>query len=158
MKLEPSHPNFDLCPLKSDKDLERIVRVTRGHTKADFAKCLKWLASRYRDAITIHLVMDNLNTHSQNALVETFGPVEGRRIWARFTVHYTPKHGSWLNQAEIAIGVMVRCALGTRRFSTLEAVRDTVTKFWKVRRAERWKIDRRFSVKKAKRWLKTFGS
>ena len=102
--------------------------------------------------------MDNLNTHSENALVETFGPVEGRRIWARFTVHYTPKHGSWLNQAEIAIGVMVRCALGTRRFSTLEAVRDTVTKFWKARRAERWKINWRFSVKKAKRWLKTFGS
>ena len=134
------------------------MRVTQRHAKADFAKCLKWLASRYRDAITIHLVMDNLNTHSENALVETFGAVESRRIWARFTVHYTPKHGSWLNQAEIAIGVMVRCALGTRRFSTLEAVRDTVTKFWKVRRAERWKIDWRLSVKKAKRWLKTFGS
>lgn len=134
------------------------ARVTKQRTKSDFAKCLRWIANRYPSAITINLVMDNLNTHREASLIETFGLDDGRRLWARFTPHYTPKHASWLNQAEIAIGLMARCCLGKRRIPTIELLRKDVVDFWKQRRRENWTIDWRFTVKKAKDWLKTFVS
>lgn len=134
------------------------ARVTKRRTKRYFAMCLKWLDSRYPNATTIHLVMDNLNTHRERALIETFGENAGRRLWARFTPHYTPKHASWLNQAEIAIGVMARCCLGKRRFEDINALRGAVVPFWRTRRREKWTIEWRFTIKKAKHWLTTFVS
>jgi transposase len=71
----------------------------------------------YPHARTIHLVMDNLNSHTRKALVDRFGETEGGRLWNRLTVHYTPKHGSWLNQAEIAISLFSRQCLGRRRIA-----------------------------------------
>ena len=100
--------------------------------------------------------MDNLNTHNESALTETFGREEGRRLWRRFWVHYTPKHASWLNQAEIAISLMTRACLGRRRISTIEELRREVTCFWKARRDEGWTIDWRFTTRQAKRWLRSF--
>ena len=137
---------------------KHYVRVTKRRTRKDFARCLKWLTQRYPDATKIHLVLDNLNTHNEKSLVQTFGEVEGRKIWARFAVHYTPKHGSWLNPAEIAICVTQRCCLGRSRVSTLEELRKQVIPFWRARRAQGWEIDWRFTKKKAKVWLKAFGS
>ena len=133
-------------------------RVTSRRRRREFAETLRFLSLRYPDAVTIHLVMDNLNTHTEKSLIETFGDVAGRRLWARFTVHYTPKHASWLNQAEIAIQVMTRCALGKERIGSLQAVRDRVTPFWAQRRRERWTIDWRFNRKNAQRWLKSFSN
>lgn len=132
------------------------VRVTKRRTRIDFAKTMKWIASRYPDAITIHIVMDNLNTHNETSLIKAFGNEEGRRIWNRFHVHYTPKHGSWLNQAEIAIGVMTRCALGKHRVSSIDELKKRLIPFWSKRRKEKWKIDWRFTTEKAKHWLNTF--
>ena len=88
-----------------------------------FAMALFELAMRYREAESIHLVMDNLNTHYRKSLVGLFGEEFGGLIWGRFTVHYTPKHGSWLNQAEIEISLFGRQCLGKRRIADLRELR-----------------------------------
>lgn len=133
-------------------------RVTRRRKRSDFAQALKFLSCKYKDAITIHLVMDNLNTHNEKSLIETFGETEGRRLWARFTPHYTPKHASWLNQAEIAIQVMTRCALGKQRIASIQTLREQVTGFWAQRRRERWTISWGFTRADADKWFKTFSN
>jgi len=81
------------------------------------------LALHYREANTIHLVIDNLNIHRRKSLTDAFGIELGTGIWERFTVHYTPKHGSWLNQAEIEIGLFARQCLGNRRIPDLKRLR-----------------------------------
>ena len=136
--------------LTEPKGGKHYVRVSARRTRKEFAQCLKWLSRRYPDAITIHLVMDNLNTHNEKSLIDTFGQIKGSRLWARFTVHYTPKHASWLNQAEIAISVMQRCCLGRDRLATTAKLRQRVIPFWKKRRNQAWTIDWRFTKKKAK--------
>ena len=78
------------------------------------------IVASYPEADTIHLVMDNLSSHNRKALVERFGEKIGGLLWERFTVHYTPKHGSWLNQAEIEISLFSRQCLGQRRIPSLD--------------------------------------
>lgn len=152
------HGTVNVFMMTEPKGGRHYVEVTKRRTKIDFARCLKRLARLYKDAVMIHLVMDNLNTHNESSLHQAFGEQEGRRLWNRFTVHYTPKHGSWLNQAEIAISVMSRCSLGKERHPTLESVRAPLIEFWRKRRAENWKIDWRFTTRKANEWLKAFQS
>jgi transposase len=130
-------------------------RVTKRRTNADFAQAMKFLAERYPDAVTIHLVMDNLSTHTERALIHRFGEKIGRRLWARFTVHYTPKHASWLNQAEIMIGALSRTALGGR-IPDIDALRRRVTPFFRNRRRDAWTISWGFTCKNAKAWVRTF--
>lgn len=129
-------------------------RVTKRRTKADFADAMKFLAARYPDTITIHVVMDNLNTHTEKALIERFGEQRGRRLWGRFTVHYTPKHASWLNQAEIMIGALNRTALGGR-IPDIASLRRRVTPFFRNRRRDGWTISWGFTCEKARAWVKT---
>jgi len=87
----------------------RTVKVTERHTMQDFAHCMQWLVDElYPDADVIRLVMDNLNTHKSAALYETFPPAEALRILQKLDFHYTPKHGSWLNMAEIELSVYSR--------------------------------------------------
>ena len=105
------------------------------------------LAHRHRHATTIDLVIDNLNTHCCKSLTDTYGSTIGKQLWERFTVHYTPKHGSWLNQAEIEISLVSRQCRGQRRIADLPSLRRA-TAAW-VRRANRhrttinWTFDRR---------------
>jgi len=85
----------------------RHVKVTDRRTNVDFAVCMRDLVDRhYPTAPRIRVVLDNLNTHRPGALYEAFPPAEARRILRRLVFHYTPRHGSWLNMAEIEIGVM----------------------------------------------------
>ena len=84
----------------------RHVKVTDRRTKQDFAMVLKDLADGHFPGKTIVLVMDNLNTHKLATLYDTFEPAEANRLAQRFEVHHTPKHGSWLNMAEIEINVL----------------------------------------------------
>ena len=108
------------------------------------------LAKAYPDARTIHLVMDNLNTHTEQALIDTFGDVEGKELWSRFTVHYTPKHGSWLDQAEIEVSIFSRQCLGERRIGSFKQLRAE-TAAWRRRvDRQRLKIDWKFTVKDAR--------
>lgn len=134
------------------------ARVTRQRRRADFAKTLRFLAQRYPKAITIFLVMDNLNTHDEKSLIQTFGEQDGRELWARFTPIYTPKHASWLNQAELMISVMSRCAIGKERVGSIDQLRARVGPFFAQRRRERWTIDWRFSASDANRWVREFMS
>ena len=91
----------------------RRVEVTDRRTKADWARVVKQLVDEdYPHKDRIVLVMDNLNTHHPSSLYEEFEPAEARRIAERLEIHYTPKHGSWLDMAEIEIGVMARQCLG----------------------------------------------
>ena len=105
---------------------QREVMVTEQRTKIDFAHCLRYLAEeRYPDAEKIVAVMDNLNTHSLASLYAAFEPELSLRLAQRFEIHYTPKHGSWLNMAELEIGVMSRQCLG-RRIAGIEKMASEV--------------------------------
>ena len=104
----------------------------------------------YAQADTIHLVMDNLSTHRLKAVVERFGEKDGGWLWNRFTVHYTPKHGSWLNQAEIEISLFSRQCLGTRRIASINDLRREANAWNRKMNRDQVAIDWRFTRKKAR--------
>lgn len=116
-----------------------------------FARLLERLAKEYRGARTIHLVMDNLSTHTKKALVATFGERKGEQLWSRFTAHYTPRHASWLNQAEIEVSLFSRQCLGTRRLGTLDTLRAETAAWCKRVDDARLAIDWMFTVARARR-------
>jgi len=99
---------------------KRIVRITDRKTKTDWARFLKEIADAYAGAQKIVLVMDNLNTHGPWSLYETFEPEAAKALWDRFEFVYTPKHGSWLNMAEIELNVLSRQCLSRRMADMLE--------------------------------------
>ena len=138
---------FMMCePLAGRRD----VRVTARRTKKDYAECLRWLADeRYADAEKIVLVQDNLNTHSPASLYEAFEPAEAERLKNRFEFHYTPKHGSWLNMAEIELGILGRQCLSRRIEAVDELCRQTQA--WEAEHdtAER-KVNWRFTTADAR--------
>ena len=126
--------------------------ATPDRSAVQFAGVAFDLAMRYPDATTIHLVMDNLNIHRRKSLTDLFGEEIGGEVWDRFTIHYTPTHGSWLNQAEIEIGLLSRQCLGTRRIPDLKTL-DKEVRGWNRdvnRRRTRinWKFDRRTARRK----------
>src|SRR6202158_1984127 len=123
-----------------------FTKSTADRCSPEFADYLLEIAARYPEADTIHLVMDNLSTHRRKAVVERFGEKDGGWLWDRFTVHYTPKHGSSLEQAEIEISLFRRQCLGQRRIPSLDQLqcearawnrkmnRDQVTINWQFTR------------------------
>ena len=112
---------------------KRAVEVTDRRTKKDYAECLRKIADEmYPTAEVIVLVQDNLNTHSPASLYETFEPAEAKRLADRFEVHYTPKHGSWLDMAEIELGVLSRQCLARRIDNIADLRREA--KAWEVTR------------------------
>ena len=126
--------------------------ATPDRSGFEFAQVAVTLAMAYPEAETIHLVLDNLNIHGRKALADVFGAEMAAEVWDRFTVHYTPTHGSWLNQAEIEIGIFSRQCLGHRRIPDLKTLRQEV-KAWN-RRMNRdrvkitWNFDRRTARRK----------
>jgi hypothetical protein len=128
----------------------RHVAVTQRRTKADYAEQLRYLADMvYADAQYIRLVQDNLNTHALAALYEVFPPAEARRLASRFEVHYTPKHGSWLNMAEIEISVFERGCL-SRPVGDLASLRRRVDVLERERNAARCTIHWQFTSQQAR--------
>jgi transposase len=125
--------------------------VTDHRSSPEFADYLLEVAIRYPEADTIHLVLDNLSSHTRKAVVERFGQKAGGWLWERFTVHYTPKHGSWLNQAEIAISLFSRQCLGQRRIGDRVSLRRE-TRAWSRRmNRHRVRIQWQFTRKKARK-------
>jgi hypothetical protein len=102
---------------------QHFTKVTANRSAPQFADNMVGIVAAYPDADTIQLVMDNLSTHRRKAMVDRYGERIGGLQWDRFTVHYTPKHGSWLNQAEIEISLFSRQCLGQRRIPLLAALR-----------------------------------
>src|ERR1700761_1259422 len=101
--------------------------ATQDRSGFEFAKVAFELALSYPAARTIHLIMDNLNIHRRKSLTDLLGYEIGSDVWDRFTVHYTPTHGSWLNQAEIEISLFARQCLGKRRIpATRSVIRNTI--------------------------------
>ena len=100
----------------------RVTKVTQRKTKLDWAQFVDEIAKHYPEARRITLVMDNLNTHTPAALYEAFSPQKAKALWNRFEFIYTPKHGSWLNMAEIELNVMIGQCLNRRiaEFSTMQ--------------------------------------
>ncbi len=128
-----------------------FTQATPTRSAAEFADFVRLIADRYPDAKTIHLVMDNLNTHHRKTLVDRFGQEQGEALWDRFTVHYTPKHGSWLNQAEIEISLFSRQCLGKRRIGDLDSLQRQ-TRAWNLGlNRKRVKINWRFDRKQARK-------
>lgn len=127
-----------------------LNRATPNRSAQQFAWTIRDLAADYPFARKIHLVMDNLNIHCCKSLTDTFGPRHGHYLWNRFQVHYTPKHGSWLNQAEIELSLLSRQCLGQRRIDDLEPLKKELHN-WNTR-ANRGKtrIDWSFTRKAAR--------
>ena len=106
---------------------KRRVKVTNQRCRTDWAEAMKELSDQdYPDAEKIVVVMDNLNTHSPISFYETFSPEEARRLVERFEFHYTPKHGSWLNMAEIEFSVLARQCINRRIPNTEELEREVI--------------------------------
>ena len=124
---------------------------TPDRSALEFAQVVFHLALQYPQAETIHLVMDNLNIHRRKSLTDLYGAELGGEIWNRFTVHYTPTHGSWLNQAEIEIGIFSRQCLGTRRIPDLKTLRREVRAWNRRMNRARTKINWKFDRKAARR-------
>ena len=129
-----------------------IVRPTKNRKAPAFAKIFRAVLRKYKKAAKIHIVLDNLNTHKEKSLIDAYGEKLGRKLWQRAVVHYTPKHASWLNQAEIAIGIYSRECLGKDRIDSLATLRKR-TRQWKCR-GEKILINWRFTRKKAQEKFK----
>jgi transposase len=128
-----------------------FTKVTPNRSSPEFAEFLQSIADRYSEAETIHLVMDNLSSHTRKALVERFGEIKGGSLWDRFTVHYTPTHGSWLNQAEIEISLLARQCLGRRRLGEFESLVREVRAWNRQLNRKRVKINWKFNRRKARK-------
>lgn len=132
----------------------RHVVITERRTRKDWAQQIKeMLDERYPDARKVRLVMDNLNTHSVASLYEAFVPQEARRLAERLEIHYTPKHGSWLNMAEIELSVLKGQCLG-ERIADMETMRAEVVAWERNRNNQRSKIDWQFTTREARVKLK----
>lgn len=133
---------------------KRYVEVTERRTKKDWAQCMRQLADEiYPKVEKIVLVMDNLNTHTKASLYEAFEPAEARRIADKLEIHYTPRHGSWLNMAEIELSVMSRQCLA-ERMGSLEHLEREVLAWANKRNGKEVKVDWRFNTTDARIKLK----
>jgi len=137
-------------PLKGN----RMVKITERKTKKDWAVLIKEISDKlYKDAKKITLVMDNLNTHKPSSLYEVFEPKEAKRIWDRFEFVFTPKHGSWLNMAEIELNVLNGQCLNTR-IDNINTIKQEVKAWQDHRNNKNSVINWRFETKDARIKLK----
>ncbi len=131
----------------------RHIEVTGQRTMLDFAQQMKWLVDvGFPQAERVRVVMDNLNTHKAASLYEKFAPEDARRILRKLEFHYTPKHGSWLNMAEIELSVLSRQCLD-RRIGDEETLKREIEKLEEARNVACAKIAWRFTTKDARRKL-----
>ena len=132
----------------------RHVEITQRRTMQDFARQMRWLVDEaYPDVPVVRLVLDNLNTHRVASLYETFPPSEARRIAKRLEFHYTPKHGSWLDMAEIEFSVLARACLRGRNADE-DSLKTAVDACVSERNTTAATNDWRFTAKDARRKLR----
>ena len=128
---------------------KRMVKVTARRTKQDWALFIMEIEQSYPDAEKITLVMDNLNTHKAGSLYETFSPEQAKKLWDRFEFIHTPKHGSWLNMAEIELNVLIRQCLN-RRIADRAIVMAEVEAWQNHRNTQNATINWQFTTKDAR--------
>lgn len=124
--------------------------VTKNRSGLSTARKLAQILDAYPRTRTIHLVMDNLNTHGPKGLIELYGEKKGRTMWKRFTPHYTPLHGSWLNQAEMEVSLVSRQCLGKDRIGDIASLRQRVQAGNRWLNRKRTTIGWQFTVQKAR--------
>ena len=129
---------------------KRLVQAKRHRKRPDFARFVCDVLKRYPKAQRLHLVMDNLNTHNEKSLIDTFGEEAARPLLDRIVWHYTPKHASWLNMAEIELSALDKQCLA-RRLATIEQVQSEVSHCSRDRNRKKTTINWTFSRKDAKR-------
>jgi hypothetical protein len=133
---------------------QRHVKVTERRTAVDFAHVIQDLVDvQYPQAEKIVLILDNLNTHTPASLYEAFAPAEARRLMERLEIHHTPKHGSWLNMAEIELSVLARQCLD-RRIPDPTTLAQEVAAWERQRNAAQCRVDWRFTTHDARIKLK----
>jgi len=133
----------------------RYADAQEHRTKIDWACQVKILLNKeYPDAKKVILVMDNLNTHNISSLYEAFPPEEAFALSRRLEIHYTPKHGSWLNIAEIELSALGRQCLGTRRIDTLEKLNAELAAWQQARNSDERSVDWQFTTDDARIKLK----
>ncbi len=131
----------------------RMTKVTARRTRTDWAHFIRDLSERYPKAKRITLVMDNLNTHRASALYHAFEAAQAKALLERFEFVYTPKHGSWLNVAEIELSVMIRQCLN-RRIDQLETLHEQVAAWQAARDRAKARVEWRFTTADARIKLK----
>jgi DDE superfamily endonuclease len=131
-----------------------ITKITKNRKAWQFARLVEEIVCTYPRVRTIHLVMDNLNTHKEKSLTDYFGQSRGKKLWAKITPHYTPKHGSWLNQAEIEISMFSRQCLGKDRIAELGMMKARAHAWNKRMNRDKVKINWTFTRKKAREKFK----
>jgi len=129
------------------------VKITRRRTKLDWAYFIEDISKKYKNAKKIILVMDNLNTHKPGSLYEVFPPEKAKYIWDKFSLVYTPKHGSWLNMAEIELNVLIGQCLN-RRIDKISTIRRECAAWQEHRNNKNAKINWQFTAKDARIKLK----
>jgi len=129
---------------------QRQLKVTRHRKKPDFAQFIKELSKKYSRTEKIHIVVDNLNTHFEKSFYETFSQTEADNILKKIEFHYTPKHASWLNMAEIELSIVGRQCLN-RRIPTEEKLKQEIKYWQKYRNDKKLTIQWKFTVKDARK-------
>ena len=133
----------------------RYAQAFERRTKKDWARRVKWvLDNQYPDVEKVVFVMDNLNTHVISSLYETFPPEEAFRLAQRMEIHYTPKHGSWLDIAEIELSALATQCLGNRRIPSIEALNNELSAWETGRNANQKGVDWHFTTTDARSKLK----
>ena len=128
---------------------KRMVKVTERKTKQDWALFLEEISNEYPDAERITLVMDNFETHKPGSLYETFTAKKAKSIWDRFEFVHTPKHGSWLNMAEIELNVLMGQCL-SRRIPEIDIIKNEVKAWQEARNNKNAKINWQFTTDDAR--------
>jgi hypothetical protein len=132
-------------------------RITSRRTAKDYARFLYAVSKRHPTAKKIYLIQDNLNVHCEKSLIDCYGKSTGRRIWRRFRVCYTPKHASWLNQAEIGLSIYSRQCLGKRRISNIEPLACETQAWTRRRNRKPVPIQWKFTTKQARKKFRYSG-
>jgi hypothetical protein len=132
---------------------KRILKITERKTKRDWAEFIEDVEMNYKYATKITLVMDNLNTHKPGSFYESFTPEKAKTLWDRFNFVFTPKHGSWLNMAEIELNVLLRQCL-SRRIDNILTIQKECEHWQNYRNNMNAKINWQFTAKDARIKLK----
>ena len=133
----------------------RVADAQEHRTREDWAKQIEWLLQeQYPHAEKVVLVMDNLNTHNTASLYQTFQLEHARELAARLEIHYTPKHGSWLDIAEIELSALARQCIGKNRISDLETLRNLLKPWYTDRNQKQRGVDWQFTTEQARGKLK----
>ena len=133
---------------------KHMTHATENRKADNYAYAIEKISKAYPNVRTIHLVQDNLSTHTENSLIKTFGEKKARRIWSRFTLHYTPKHASWLDQAEIEASLWSRQCLGKQRIDNFDELKSKTNAWNDQANKSKIRVNWRFTSHKAQHSFK----